>query len=651
METSKRTVGGVELTVHSVKTIIIGAGAAGLNAAEHLHELGHEDFAIVTDSTGGASADPASAKSAYYRMGMWWDRPDSPTAFADTLAEGGMTHGDLAYVEAVNSIPEFLHLVRNGVPFPRDKYGRYVANGEKNRLASAGPQTSALMAETSLRRVKQNKAKIFNRHQVVALLVDSEDENRTVVGALAVDLLKTSNPAEALVVFNCRNIIMATGGPQALFKHSLYPTNCPCSHAIALKAGAAASNLTETRFGLALTKTRKPLRGNYQFVIPCYYSGSQGGRDRKAFLADYFHATKQIASAIFLKGKHWAFSAPQLQNMGPSLIDIAVYNETAAGRRVFVDFSQNVKGEKIGQFNISQLEPEAREFLEKNTAQEFTPFDRLHRLDPEKIDTLIDHGTDLREPQEITICAEDTFGGLSVNIWWETTVPHLFAVGDLACTHGNPPEGAELNAGQVGGLRAAEYIANNYDQAPRPVDSFMVAAQPELEAEIANMQRYVYGPIEAPSVKAVRNEIQNRTSSCGAMIRSVKALTEATQQARNLYDSLKTDGQQLSRANQFVAAVNNELLCLAQIAFFETIKRCIELGGGSRGAYLILDEHGDANVLSKRGSELRHRNENMGLRNHTLETTLIEDTQFEVRAAPLRPVPEGMLRLQTPAAP
>ncbi len=642
METYQRTLGEVKLTIHSVRTIVIGAGVAGLNAAEHLYELGHTDFVVVTDTIGGASSDPASVKSAYYRMGMAWAKPDSPSEFAKTLWEGGMSHGDLAYVEAVNSIPEFLHLVRNGVHFPRDEYGEYSGTGDHGRLASAGQLTSALMAEKSLERVKQNKTPILMRHHVIALFTAGETgEARRVVGALAVDLRKASKPAEALVLFNCQNVILATGGPGALFGESICPSTGPCSHGIALKAGAAAASLTETGFGLVLVKSKKPLTGAYQQVIPSYFSLGKGGRDQKVFLADYFHTTKQIASAVFHKGTHWAFSAGQLQGMGPSIIDIAVYNELAAGRRVFVDFTKNIKGENIGQFNISQLDPAAREFLEKHHAVQFTPLDRLRHLAPKAIDIMMDLKTDLREPQEVAIYADDTFGGLSVNMWWETNIGRLFAVGDVACTHGNPPEGAALNASQVGGLRAAERIATACTDPPMPLDSFMAAIQTQLDGEIANLQRYVYGPTELPSVRNIRTEIQKRTTSCAGMVRSLKAVTKALEDARRQYYSLKTAGQRLSKPSEFATAIDNELLCLTQIAFFEALKNYIERGGGSRGAYLILDDQADASVLTKRGAELRHRNENQGFRSQLLEITLRESTAFDAALVPLRPLPRN----------
>jgi succinate dehydrogenase/fumarate reductase flavoprotein subunit len=45
-------------------------------------------------------------------------------------------------------------------------------------------------------------------------------------------------------------------------------------------------------------------------------------------------------------------------------------------------------------------------------------------------------------------------------MWWQTSVGGLFAVGECAGTHGIArPGGSALNAGQVGSLRAAQYIS------------------------------------------------------------------------------------------------------------------------------------------------------------------------------------------------
>ena len=85
-------------------------------------------------------------------------------------------------------------------------------------------------------------------------------------------------------------------------------------------------------------------------------------------------------------------------------------------------------------------------------------------MNPPAVEIYQEHGIDLhKEPLEIAVCAQHNNGGFAVNKWWESSIPHTFVIGEMAGTHGvKRPGGSALNAGQVGGLRAAEYIVNVY---------------------------------------------------------------------------------------------------------------------------------------------------------------------------------------------
>ena len=62
----------------------------------------------------------------------------------------------------------------------------------------------------------------------------------------------------------------------------------------------------------------------------------------------------------------------------------------------------------------------------------------------------------------IALCAQHNNGGIAVDLWWQSSVKGLFAVGECAGTHGIArPGGSALNAGQVGSLRAAQYISEH----------------------------------------------------------------------------------------------------------------------------------------------------------------------------------------------
>ncbi|MBM4032110.1 MAG: FAD-binding protein, partial [Planctomycetes bacterium] len=356
LDHGEQAFGTVKARTLSVQTLIIGSGAAALNCAEHLHELGVSDVLVVTDRLGGGTSfNSGSDKQTYYKLGIFGDVPDSPMEFARTLTAGGMMHGDIAYVEALGSAPEFFHLVRNGVPFPFNAYGAYVGyktdHDPRQRATSAGPKTSRFMVERSLAQVRRNAMPVFDDMEVVRLLTAGDGDEERAVGAVAFHRGFLSSPNMGLVVFNAQNVVMATGGPGEMYKVSVYPEGQIGNHGLALEIGAIANNLAESQFGLASTAFRWNLSGTYQQVIPCYFSTDAEGRDKRYFLNDYFETMRQVAANTFLKGYQWPFHAPRLQNFGSSVLDIAVANEAAAGRRVFMDFMANpVPGPGMGEF-------------------------------------------------------------------------------------------------------------------------------------------------------------------------------------------------------------------------------------------------------------------------------------------------------------
>ena len=77
------------------------------------------------------------------------------------------------------------------------------------------------------------------------------------------------------------------------------------------------------------------------------------------------------------------------------------------------------------------------------------------------------------------------------------------------------------------------------------------------------------------------------------------------------------------------------------MAFLQAIVSYIEQGGGSRGAYMVLDEQGSLDVVAAGKHCLRHRPENLEKRKEILELRLKpgSDCEFEVTAIPVRPLP------------
>lgn len=628
--------------VHSFNTIIIGSGAAGLNCAAHLYDYGCRNIAIVTDQLGdGTSNNAGSDKQTYYKLGLFGDTADSPADLARTLTAGGMCHGDIAYVEAACSVREFFHLVNRGVPFPCDRYGCYIGyktdHDPRRRGTSAGPKTSWLMFDSLLKQVRGNETTIFDGYKIIHLITAEGSSGRRVLGAVAINKSETEAPNCGLVIFNTQNVVLATGGPGELYADSVYPSGQVGSLGLALRAGAVAQNLTEWQFGLGSVGFRWNLSGSYQQVVPSYFAADSPDGLRSYFLDDYFPDLGQQATNIFLKGYQWPFSAEHVGNMGSSLVDIAVHQQRQQGLGVYMDFTHN-PGED--DFALDLLDSEAREYLTRCGATAAVPYSRLAQMNPAAVAIYADHGVDLQQPLPVAVCAQHCNGGVRADLWWETDVEHLFAIGEVCGTHGVRPGGSALNSGQVGGLRAAQYIANRYADAPLPPEEFVALARPDLGQCTRRLMQHHQAGASAPTNQQVRREIQQRMSQYASFLRDATQISRALTQARRQYQQLQEQGIQIADGQQLLTAVENDELCLAQLACLEALSAYISRGGGSRGSYLILHPEGDCEVATPQGSQLRWRAEDKAMHREILEVRLQEDGNLRTTVSQVRPIPD-----------
>lgn len=601
MTTGRVRIGGQAFPVHSLNTLVIGSGAAGLNAAVRLHELGQSDVAIVTERLGaGASAESGSDKQTYYKLSLAGDIPDSAADMARDLAAGGSMHGDIALAEAQGSLEAFFHLVARGVPFPFDRYGAFVGyktdHDPRQRATSAGPLTSKLMVEALTREVRRRRIRVFDHHAVIALLTAGAGRSKKVIGAVALDTRRLRGPERGFVLFNAVNVVAATGGPGGLYEHSVYPESQAGSHGLLFEAGAVAQNLTESQFGLASTKFRWNVSGTYQQAVPRYVSTDAAGGDEREFLNDYFPDMGALAMAVFLKGYQWPFDPRKIAGGGSSLIDLLVYRETVVkGRRVFLDYRSEARGDsRLAPFETSMLAGEAAQYLGRSGAMRPTPLARLRAMNPPAVELYKAHGIDLgREPLEIAVCAQHNNGGFVGSIWWESSVRGLFPVGELCGTHGVVrPGGSALNAGQVGSARAALFIACRRSSRPLAVSEFGRAAAPSVsrtwrraEAMLGTLKAGAVAPVDCLA------EIRRRMSGCGAVIRAPEAVRTEKVRAFELW-------RKASRALRVRSPRDLPLgfkaldLALTSAVYLEALGEYLERGGRSRGSYLVPDGSG-----------------------------------------------------------
>lgn len=433
-------------------TVIIGSGAAGYAAADRLLSFGVKNIALLTiDRTAGTSRNAGSDKQTYYKMSCTDE--DSPSKMTDALSFGGGMHRDTAFVEAVNSVRCFNHLVEYGVPFPTDTYGRFVGyktdHDNARRGTSAGPLTSKYMTECLEKNVRNNKAFTLLDNTAAIRIVT---ENNRAVGLIA---LQKNGSTYRLLPIQANYIIAATGGAATVYKNTVYPDAQTGAFGLLADAGCKFCNLTEWQYGIASIGVKWNLSGSYQQVIPRYYSVDENGK-KTEFLNRVFETAAEVYDNIFLKGYQWPFDSKKIH--GSSRIDLAVSREKAKGRRVYIDYRNNPDG-----FDFTNLSDTAKEYLVSAGADGKTPFDRLSKLNPQAIAFYKSKGIDLaKQPLEIAVCAQHINGGVDVDINWQTSVENLFAVGETAGTFGiYRPGGSALNSTQVGALRAAAYIAKN----------------------------------------------------------------------------------------------------------------------------------------------------------------------------------------------
>lgn len=593
-------INGIDMNVYSLNTVIVGSGAAGLNAADSLYSLGQKDIAIITEGINmGTSRNTGSDKQTYYKLTLEGGIPDSVIEMAKTLYYGGSMHGDIALVEAALSAKAFYKLVDIGVPFPHNQYGEYVGyktdHDPRKRATSAGPLTSKFMTERLEEQVKNKGIRIFDGYQVIGILTRTEEASAEIncTGLIALDLNNLQQANRGFTLFNCTNLIYATGGPAGMYLKSVYPESQIGALGIAFEAGAKGINLTESQYGIASTEFRWNLSGTYQQVIPRYISVNADGSDEKEFLNDYFDEPKKMLSAIFLKGYQWPFDPRKIFNYGSSLIDILVYNETQIkGRKVYLDFTRNSSWGSIdGELDFSLLSEEAFEYLEKSGALFGAPIQRLAKMNQPAIDLYRSNGIDLtKEYLEIDVCVQHNNGGLLGNIWWESNVKHLFPVGEVNGTFGvYRPGGTALNSTQVGSFRAAQCISTKYYESPMHIDKFVKYVSNQVKEKVKQAEEFLSNKSDKANIIDLRKKMQLRMTKSGAHIRNfnnvIKAIDECVKELKNI-----TKITTLNSVYNLPQAFINRDILITQLVYLNAIKEYIQKGGKSRGSYLVVED-------------------------------------------------------------
>ncbi len=597
-------VGEVDLPLITCGTLVVGSGAAGLRAAVELHRRGEHVLVASMALYGGTSACSGSDKQTLHTAGTS-NRGDDFVALAKALGAGGCMDQDTAYVEAVGSLHTLAGLQYLGLPLPQDRFGavlRYQTDhDEVGRATSCGPRTSRLMVQVLAAEAVRLGIALLKKCEVVRLLSEMVDGVERVVGALAIDQERRATN-HGFMVIRCHSLVLANGGPGELYRDSVYPAHCYGGLGLAIEAGITLTNLSESQFGIGTRRTEFPwnLSGTYVQVMPYVFSRDAAGKEYN-FLAEHYRTTREMVSNVFRKGYQWPFHATRMLDFGSSLVDLAIAIESRRGRTVYLDFLRNpLPGADGKPFSLDDLDDDVAAYLRNNDALQGTPIERLRRMNPLAIELYRMHGHDLtREPLPFNVNNQHMNGGVAVDLWNESSLPGCFAVGEVAGTHGvTRPGGAALNAGQVGGLRAAEQIASRRQKMPgAELDD---AVRRQIGDTLA-LARAAIGRRDGLVIGTVRDEIQARMSDSAGFLCEVAQLPGALADATALRRAVFAQGFAQVRPAQVIDVFRWRHLALASEAVLTAIVRYAGDGGGSRGARAYLDPAGTSVPSGRNG--------------------------------------------------
>ncbi len=356
--------------------IIIGSGIAGLYTALLARERG--SVLIITKG----SIDDSNTKYAQGGIAAPIGLNDSPDLhFQDTMKAGdGLCDQEAVKILASEAPDRISDLVRFGVPFDTVNgeiaLTMEAAHSVPRVLHAGGDATGAHIEATLSSRVRENKIKVLEYCLVTDILVD----HGAVKGARALDLRTGS-----IVEFNCRFMILASGGAGHLFKCTTNPDVATGDGvSLAYRAGA---ELTDMEF-YQFHPTALRLPGVAPFLISEAVRGEGGilrNVDGVRFMSDY---------------------APQAELAPRDVVARSIVFEMrkTGSDRVFLD---------VTHLPVSVV---------------MTRFPNIYKY-------CFDHGLDITKGLiPVAPAAHYMMGGVKTSVWGETSIKGLFAAGEVSCT-------------------------------------------------------------------------------------------------------------------------------------------------------------------------------------------------------------------------
>jgi len=403
------------------EVLVIGSGIAGGVTALQLADAG----VPVTLAT---RAQEPTESNTYWAQGgiVYRGSEDSPALLAEDITRAGAGHcNPKAVTVLARQGPDLVRQIlveKVGVEFDREAYGKLslVREGSHSvpRILHAADATGKAIEVALLKALQTHpNVTLLTGHTAVDLLTPSHHslnrlsvyEPRSCVGAYLLD-----QAGEQVLRCVAKETVLATGGLGQIF---LRTTNPP---------GARGD-------GLAMAYRAEARVINTEFIQ--FHPTTFFFQDASRFL---------ISEAVRGAGARLvhADGDPFMQRYAPQWKDLAPRDVVARGihQEMLVRDLPNV-------------------YLDLRS---YIPADTIKEHFPNIYESCLAYGVDItRDLAPVVPAAHYACGGVWVDEWGQTTIKHLYAVGEVACTgvHGaNRLASTSLLEGVVWGHRAADHI-------------------------------------------------------------------------------------------------------------------------------------------------------------------------------------------------
>ncbi|MEN8654975.1 L-aspartate oxidase [Streptomyces sp. 21So2-11] len=459
--------------------VVVGSGVAGLTAALRCTAAGLRTVVVTK-----ARLDDGSTRWAQGGIAAALGDGDTPEQHLDdTLVAGAGLCDEDAVRALVTEGPDAVRrLIETGALFDTDPESGVIqltreGGHHRRRIAHAGGDaTGAEISRALVEAVQEASLRTIENALVLDLLKDPEGNTAGVT-------LHVMGEGQHDGVGSVRApaVVLATGGMGQVFSAT---TNPPVSTgdgvALALRAGAEVSDLEFVQFHPTVLFLGADAEGQQPLV-------SEAVRGEGAHLVD-------ADGVRFMLGQH------ELAELAPR------------------DIVAKAIMRRIREQGTEHMYLDARHFGAEMWASRFPTIlaaCRAHGIDP------------VTEPIPVAPAAHYASGGVRTDLRGRTSVPGLYACGEVACTGVHGANRLASNS-LLEGLVFAERIAED------------IAARPAAPAATAVESAEVSGPLLDP---ATRIDIQRIMTAGAGVLRSARSLDNAADALEALYLSAVYDAE------------------------------------------------------------------------------------------------------------